>query len=200
MKDRLHDPEEFFLLIQLGRGELRPHPVEKLGDIFLRDDGAFVDKGLYDAVAQACLHGVETLVPAYPQGHLPVECRTLVGLGMEICPFILLFVQYGKGFFSFALEEDVKAQAFVIHGGAQLERHGGAFNMAGYVRILPEKVFLLAYRPEKPGKEAVGDFHAVPIIVEILCDLPADDGEVGGMFAPFGIVEDLLEGDLLPHG
>ena len=135
-----------------------------------------MDEGLYDSMAKACLNGIETLVPANPQGHLPMECRTLMDGSMEI--LVLLFVQYGKRLFPFALEKDVKAQALVIHGGTQLERHGGAFDVAGDVRILPEKVFLLSDRPEKPGKKPVGYFHAVSVIVEILGDLPADDGKV----------------------
>lgn len=196
---RLHDLEEFVLLVQFGGGQTGPHPVKEFGDVFLRDHGSGVHQRLDDLVVQAGLHGVEALVPAYPQRHLAVEGGAFTRGNGRLAVFVRLFVQNGERRLAFPLKHDVEAQALLIQRGAQLEGHGGAFDTAGNFAVLPIKIVFVAYGPEKPRKEAVGDFHPMAVVVEILRDLLDDLGQFGRVLAPFGIAQDMIERNFLTH-
>ena len=48
-------------------------------------------------------------------------------------------------------------------------------------------------------KEAVGDFHPMAVVVEILRDLLDDLGQFGRVLAPFRIAQDVIERNFLTH-
>ena len=107
---------------------------------------------------------------------------------------------YGEGFFAFFLQHDVKAQTVVVQGRTQFEIHGGAFDGAGFFGIFPENIFFVAQRPEKPGQEPVGNFHAVAVIIKVFGNLFQHFGQFGGIVAPIGILQDIFQSYGLAYG
>ena len=99
---------------------------------------------------------VEALVPAHPQGHLPVEGD-----------FAVLF-RNGEGFLFAALEQHVEAQPVLVKAGAQLHGEGRAHDGARDVRVLPKHVVFAADGPEEPRNEAFRNFDPVPVVVEVV--------------------------------
>lgn len=154
---------------------------------------------LNDLMVQAGLDGIKPLIPADPQRHLPVE-RGAFAVRRVCFPLVVAVVHDGEGLFALPLEHHVKAQAFLVQRGLELEGHGRTFDAAGYFRILPVQIILVAYGPEKPGKKPVGNFHAVAVIVQILRYLTRYLRQLGRMFAPLRIAQNMLERDFLPDG
>ena len=200
LEHRLHYLKELILLIKFGRGQTSPHAIEEFRDIFLRNDGAPMHKRLDDAMAQAGLHRIEALIPAYPQRHLTMERSAFADRCRDITAFIGLFVHDGKRLLAFALEKHVKTQAILIKRRTELECHGRAFDTAGDLGILPVKIVLFADGPEEPREQSIGNFHTMAVIVEILSDLMADNRKFGREFAPFGVAKDLLQRNFLSDG
>ena len=188
LEDRAHDLEEFVGLVELGGGQARPHPVEEFRNVVLRDHRMVGDKLFHQRGGKAGLHRVEALVPAHPQGHLPVEGY-----------FAVLF-RNGEGFLFSALEQHVEAQPVLVKAGAELHGERRAHDGAWDVRVLPEHVVFAADGPEEPRNEAFRNFDPVPVVVEVVADLAGDLQELGRLIAPLGIAQDLLQRRFLMDG
>ena len=119
----VHDFENFVLLVQFRRGQARPYPVQKFRNVFLRDQRAVMHQRLNDLMIQTGLDGIETLIPADPQRHLPVE-RGAFAVRRVCFPLVVAVVHDGEGLFALPLEHDVETQTLFVQRGLELEGHG----------------------------------------------------------------------------
>ena len=201
LEDGLHHAQEGLGLVEFGRGQARPDAVQEFGDLLLRHHRTFIDEIMHQRGVEARLHGIEIVLVADPERHLAVEGdgRVLGGVVPVQAVAGRAIGADGQGRAPFALEQHVEAEAAVVEIGLELEGEGRALDAAGPVRILPEQIIFLAHGPEEPRGQAVGDLHAVAVIVQMLADLAGHMRQLGRELAPVGIVDDLLQGDLVMH-
>ena len=201
LENRLHELEEFLRLVEFRGGQAGPDAVQEFRDFLMRHHRALVNQVAHQGRVKPGLHGVEIVLVADPERHLAVkgDGRVLqVGLPGDALPGGIARAD-GQRRAAFAFQQHFKAETRIVQIGLELEGEGRAFDAAGFVRILPEQVIFLAHGPEKPGGQAVGDFHPMAVIVEMLADLAGHMRQLGRKFAPVRVLDDLLQGHFVVH-
>ena len=193
LKNRFHELQKLAGLVKLARRQLCPDAVEKFRNLVMGHDWPLINQVVDKRGVKPCLHRVKIVLIADPERHLPVECDWGF-LGMLGIRF-----DWQRGT-PLALQHDIETETAIVQVWLELQGKRRAFDAAGLVRFFPEQVIFLAHGPEKPRGQAVGNFHPVPVIIQMLADLLCNLRQLGRKFAPFGILDNLLKGNFVMHG